>query len=986
MSFSILRKTNISPLYYVGLSTISSPSRGDPAQLILNRAVLLYDRLASLETSSTLNKYLSDQLTTMIVFMARHLRENDGTVSSTNDSNNEMSNEQLELLTAILDTMERQIAEQQQRFKNSEAEGWRALYQAAQLIERAIMENVPYTQVRALVESYAKVKATLEQQQLQKKAAEEASFAELWQKVAPFVPSTITPPVVSKTFPQATAQATKTTTRPSQKVPPVPASTEVVAKQLEDLLLQDENNNSNPIPTTTETSNSREPKPPPIGRRGAVPSPSPTPVSNTQVDPSPPKEIPREGKSASGDKTVKIPGFSDPSVQERNQLARQLEEALLSDVETSDPVQAFVESLKVPVTTPSPPTTPATQSPLESKPKSVSTPTPSFLFGNPAIKKQRDMAQRLEDALLAESDDDETDPVESFLASLQNPVPTPEKVDPIISDSPSPDQSFEDRVESFVQNLRQIRNVNSSDLESRPPAAPMSTVARKDSADTMVGEVVDPSPSQESKIKSSEQSNGGQSERPRGSTTSPTSPFYFANSTFYFANMTYVEALESEIPEVTEMEKQELKAMENKMVVYLEATRPAVERTVQFAKDFAVSASPIVQKGVSSLGSAWIGLYSAAKTVAEKKWTETKKKEAKDSDLLNVDGLGAVQSVLENIFVSIESGQLGFPFGRKNSLDVLSSDFKRDIGFKDEASEQMISSDSTSETYNYDDNTKAESNCVDGESEMTGTRATHQSDLTGDGSSQIGSGPRGPSMEELAMIWVEMNRDTKVKGNSFSNSWPSPEKEVSATLDGPQFRNESEEVDIKELGLQELMSINKVQEDGDSNESLRSDDWDRIEALKRKLYRSTKDETERPLKSDPKMLEDALADIRIKLASAPIGMSGGESVPLKLTSTFESGVDDRPNYPTSGSRLTSKNEAAPKKTRSVKSLSNDLSSHWVDLANEWKERNNDARERTTKAISFDADPVSSDDGGGTVPNRSNYEELAKEWKERNRSQ
>ena len=641
------------------------------------------------------------------------------------------------------------------------------------------------------------------------------------------------------------------------------------------------------------------------------------------------------------------------------------------------------------------------------------------------------MAQRLEDALLAESDDDETDPVESFLASLQNLPDNRPQGDPVINDSPSRDQSVEDRIEAFVQKLRQIRNVNLSDMESQPPAPQMPEGENKDSLGTTAGKAVDPSSPQESKVESLERSKERQPERPSESIPSPASPFYYANSTFYFANMTYGDAAEFDPPEVTERKKQELKKMEDNMLVYLEKTRPAVERTVQFAKDFAATASPIVQKGASSLGSAWIGLYSAAKTVAEQKWmeqakyqisSESQKKQAKDSDPPRANPWRAVQSVLENMFVSIESGQLNLPFGQKNTVGIPSSDFKPDINPKDEASEKMILSDSTSEIDKDEGGSGGELTSVGRKSETAGTPETRPNDFAeGSGPisnepSDIGAQSSRPSMQELAMSWVQMNRDTKGGANSneksqsstFSIAWSPVENEVAAVLDGVRIKNESEEAGTNGLEVQDNASIRTLDED-DSSESLRSDDRDRIEALKRKLGQSPKDETEHPLERDPKMLEDALADIRMKLASrddigaVPVIMSNGDSIPSRVsTVAFPDGNSEMestatrssvavrnawPNYTAFGSGFAAQNEGTRTTTsKESKSpgmpLSNDLSSHWVDLANEWKERNNEMWERAPSSISFDSDQVSSDNVG-VVANENRYEELAKEWKERN---
>jgi len=462
--------------------------------------------------------------------------------------------------------------------------------------------------------------------------------------------------------------------------------------------------------------------------------------------------------------------------------------------------------------------------------------------------------------------------------------------------------------------------------------------------------------------------------------------------------MTYGDAPESETPEVTEIEKQELKEMENSMLVYLEATRPAMERSMQFAKYFAASASPIVQKGITSLGSAWIGLYSAAKTVTGQKWTETENNPFKESNILR---LGPVQSVLDNIFLSIERGQIAFPFLRGNTVDMISSEFEQDIAPKDDESEMMVLPDLISDPDTHDGTDNPELNSADWESKQTEIRSTYQSELSNDRSSWIGSRPSGPSMEELARIWVERNRDTKDNGDFGPTALPSPWGEVSSTPAGDQILDESEKAVAEGLGLQKNEWIDGVKEYGDDlYESMQSNDRDRIEVLKRKLGCSAKDEPERALNSDPKMLEEALADIRIKLASrgtttdTPDVTRSRKIAPSQLSSTLQVGVEGSkvwPNHSTSGSGFPSEDEvvkipASDETKRSFKSLSNDLSSHWVDLASDWKERKHDSPEKSPSSSSFDADLVPSDDCGYNVANRNNFEELAKEWRERNRGE
>ena len=103
-------------------------------------------------------------------------------------------------------------------------------------------------------------------------------------------------------------------------------------------------------------------------------------------------------------------------MEERNRLARQYEQALLNDDDddpTSDPVQTFVDSLR------SPPRSPRTANPVTpSTPSSVTPTAPakiSDIFDNPVFRKERSLAQQLEDALLTDDTDETFDPIQFFL-------------------------------------------------------------------------------------------------------------------------------------------------------------------------------------------------------------------------------------------------------------------------------------------------------------------------------------------------------------------------------------------------------------------------------------------------------------------------------------------------------------------------------------------------------------------------------------------
>lgn len=962
LSATLQRKSVSFPIYYVSSSSIiSSPSQGDPVRSILNRAVLLYDQLASLESSSTLNQYLSDQLTTMIVTMARHLRESDQSVNINDRS--EMTNEQLQILTAILDTMERQIVQQQQELSNSQAEGWRALYQAAQLIERAMLENVPYTQVRALVESYANVKASLEQQQIQKKAAEEASFAELWQKVAPFVPSRIDSSVPQT--PVRTNASPSTAAVPSNIPSPTPPDT---ASQSEDFSTQ-KDDNSDALQMGARVPLGAQDTKSPTAESSRMAS---VPPSTQKLEPTPPKEMPPE--QALVEARSSIAGFDDPSVTERNRLARQLEEALLNDTETADPVQVFLDSLNTPAPPPS---------------QSASPQTPSNPFQNSAVQKQMDMAKRLEEALLADGDDNnETDPVKSFLASIQN-LGGDDKLAPkesVASDSAPRDQSFEDRIESFVQNLRQIRNVDVSDLEYQSPTAETSDGGRRDSRDAAVGGMVEASPSKDSDSLSFDQTESDNYETQEVDSTESSVPtFYFANTTFYFANTTVGDDSSGlETSGETKVQKQELEKMENHMIDYLEAARPtAVDRTLQFAKDLAVTATPVVDKGVSSartsLRKACVGLYSAAKTIAQQKWAEsvqTRKNDSNKMDSPNGDLLRPVQTALDNLFPTIQIGQLNLPFRQENDSADSSSDLEADADAKDGVSDENILADMipevgvnvvSSEMDVPSDKDEAEkTGATKGFRQQSGEDAGTLSEMAkGEQILEVDSQFSTPSMEELAKTWAQMNRDTALDTSSNMRLGIS-----SLPIASSKTENEIPPVskDLTRTEPGEGMRTGGSDSVGTA-ESLEQDDSDRIEALKAKLGYSSKDDTERKSDRDPRTLEDALADIRIKLATrGDIGTASVEESPSKFSTASFTQTD--------GQTTEDSPISIGVETRSL--------SKWETLAKEWKERNSETNEGSTVGVDFSSPPKST---GGAVPNnRNKCEELAEEWKKRNSSE
>jgi hypothetical protein len=126
-----------------------------PVRTVLNRAVLLYDQLASLERGRTapLDYDLTDQLTQVIVTLGQQVRYlEEPTITKPG-----MSIEQVLLWSRLLDRLETKMTLTRQKQTTASdvatnVEAWRALHQAAQLIEQAIKRKVPLAQLHALVE------------------------------------------------------------------------------------------------------------------------------------------------------------------------------------------------------------------------------------------------------------------------------------------------------------------------------------------------------------------------------------------------------------------------------------------------------------------------------------------------------------------------------------------------------------------------------------------------------------------------------------------------------------------------------------------------------------------------------------------------------------------------------------------------------------------------------------------------------------------
>ena len=1006
-------------LFDIHATKSSSTSSQDPTRSVLNRAVLLYDQLASVQgTSGVVNQYLSDQLRTMIVSMTRLLRENDSTPMT---SSTTMNAEQFQLVSAILDTIESQIVQQQQQQKqiteeeDADVEGWRALHRAAQLIERAILEKVPYPQVRALVESYASVKASLEQKQLAKQARERASFEALWKKVEPFLPPV---PVTSSstTAPATTARSSRETQQnilqETSQNPSVPMDA-TLEKQLEDFLSHKPKVNTEPTPqqleeflshkpkeNTEQTKRKRDDDPlkaqsPSVGRKGDS-QPTPSRLPQMQTPPSP-TEL----------STVSTPTRTfEEAVEERNRLAKQLEETLLSDVESADPVQFFVDSLKgnareneradppIPQSTvyPVPAPTPRAESAKTNTVSSTPAP-PNVNMENPTIKRQREMAQKLEEALLAEATDDNTDPVEAFLRSIQGVERDMDQVKrPEITSSPSrlnQTETTNDRIEAFIQNLREIRNVSYTNIEPRPPiekpsaeltqelARDLESTNYKNQEQEFMNEKI---------IRAYNEPNKGRQQTL--ATKTPRSPFYFANSTsgepFFFA----------EPPSDTESTRKELKKMEINMLAYLDAALPAAERTAELARAVAKKAKPLVEKGasiaLSSLGSVWVSVYSAAKSAAQRTMSEQARaqnsKKTRSSNNMQEHAESAkerssrgalMELLMENILSSFDVEQFSGIFPNQEN---------KKNGKVAEVSAEYPDDDRESVIFNENGGENGMS--VSCESKLSKPVPSASDDTNTLDTAHVDAEP-GRTLQELAIDWVQESKKL-VDKSEFADQAGLADEAGAVTAGATNNSSDAGKI----VGLPTVLNELTV-----SNADAESSERERIQALKKSLGFDIADipsetkEMVRPDEYKSRNFEDVLASLRMKLSQ----------IDSKELSDPWANIEDATNDEQVLGKDTQCLSPRSKNEREHLNLISETfdgeTSQSLNnperLANEWKIRNQDSNSIISQSYSHKSnrqDRISFDSGNSKITDNKateiridspNWVELSDAWKMRN---
>jgi hypothetical protein len=662
---------------------------------------------------------------------------------------------------------------------------------------------------------------------------------------------------------------------------------------------------------------------------------------------------------------VPPPIATTPSVEERNRLARQYEQALLKDDDddpTSDPVQTFVDSLRAP------PRSPRTANPVTpSTPSSVTPTAPaksSDIFDNPVFRKERSLAQQLEDALLTDDTDETFDPIQSFLQSINpaevttpafpNPTmaktspPPPVQDNPVRSSTANENtMSTNDRIESFVQNLRQIRNVDSSTLEPQPPTEAVSVTQLKSTVPQTVPSRQRPEPKQAEEESTVE-------------TTA--SPFYFAT------------------PADSKTAQAELKLMESNMLAYLETNGPAEdgasEDSWKMAKSFVDSATPIVEKGasmaVSGIGSAWAALYGAAKKAAEQKIDEQTqqkigeqtqravqaraeiRKEAtsgiQSTDVPSLKSSGGwkpLQSVWENMFQSFEGPQIDFPFGvREPKVD----------------SSQLPATPLPRPDILVND---LEEN-VDG-------YVAPSADIEPDGA-VAGEGTQS-SMQDLAQAWTSMNRNNALDPNdarlrlSDTSTPPTDGMEGPATTTGGEpalvdeapLHSRNDEVDGSSTPMMEEYGMQSLIEDGGNDNPVEA--RSSLESLPVTIDANEvkTDASSVETKDDGEIVQakfrESLASLRQKLASQSNGsLSSGGYVPAGAEKIAEN-------------ILLEPAIAQPAPT------------NWQNLANEWKQRNSEV----AQDYSVSGSPVSlTIPTSQDTPKEPLVTDLAAEWQQRNR--
>jgi hypothetical protein len=700
----------------------------------------------------------------------------------------------------------------------------------------------------------------------------------------------------------------------------------------------------------------------------AVRSPTPVAASPKSVPPPPQPMVPPPAPVMSSPVATKPPPVpavpppiaTTPSVEERNRLARQYEQALLNDDDddpTSDPVQTFVDSLR------SPPRSPRTANPVTpSTPSSVTPTAPakiSDIFDNPVFRKERSLAQQLEDALLTDDTDETFDPIQFFLQAINPAEGTPALPNPpIAKTSPPPVQdnpvrsstanentmSTNDRIESFVQNLRQIRNLDSSTLEPRPPT-------------------------EATQLKSTVPQTVPSRQRPESKQAEEESTVETTASPFYFAT-----------PADSKTAQAELKLMESNMLAYLETNGPAEngasEDSWKMAKSFVDSATPIVEKGasmaVSGIGSAWAALYGAAKKAAEQKIDEQTqqkigeqtqravqaraeiRKEAtsgiQSTDLPSLKSSGGwkpLQSVWENMFQSFEGPQIDFPFGvrepKVDSIQLPATPLPR---------QDILVNDLEENTDGY----------VDPSADIEPDDA-----VAGEGTQS--------SMQDLAQAWTSMNRNEALDPNDArlrlgdTSTPPTGGMEEAATATGGEptladeapLHSRNDEVDGSSTPMMEEYRTQSLSEDGGNDNPVEA--RSSLESLPVTIDANEvkTDASSVESKDDGEIVQakfrESLASLRQKLASQSNGsLSSGGYVPAGAEKIAEN-ISLEPAI------------AQPAPTS------------WQNLANEWKQRNSEVGQD----YSVSGSPVSlTIPTSQDTPKEPLVTDLAAEWKQRNR--
>jgi hypothetical protein len=594
---------------------------------VLQRAFYLYQLLETLPTTNTMNnttnintfiqqqqQHLGNQLTTLIQSTVRVLQQGKtkqpkkNAVPSlspqeeyTTSHEYTLTNRQITLVTALLDTLQEQITNvltttaatatagtattttndqnrgnfivQEEQDNHSDTTTtttttteWDALYHVAQQIEQAIRLRVPYVEIVALVEAYAILKARIlvphEQDQQQLPPPPQQQQQESTTNIAATTAATSTTTSLSSPVISFPKEESNTNIRPWETNSAVQARNQL-AQQLEQALLRDQDDSSND---------------------SVVVDPVQAFVDSLLLRPNDDSSTPSSSSSSSSSSVFS--SFTNPSTSSRNRVKQ-----TPVKVSSSRSPSALSPPLTRPVNPAAPPPPVYNSPPQPQQQRSFRN------ENNPIIQRQNELARQLEEALLRDEDDENMgnirkDPVEVFLQSLQTPVSSSTST----ALPPRKGGYTEDRINAFIQDLRRIRNMDS------PTSPTTKSFAR--------GTYAPPPPSVQTTVSNSLPI---KPQRPTLQTTSATTTTTTRKMKKKIrvpkTKPTTLPVTSKTLDDSTTNIKEEVQAMEDNILAYLETVKPTTERVQQVIQQFVTVTVPILQQGLalawSGLGSIW---------------------------------------------------------------------------------------------------------------------------------------------------------------------------------------------------------------------------------------------------------------------------------------------------------------------------------------------------------------------------------------------